>query len=259
MPLTTSTPIVEDMLRLVLGDGACVNALGMYTLRHLNAIHIGKLAEVSPRRARISSTLTFTCSSSLLVHPFLPVLSSPSLVTHHAPSLCILPCPSSLPSLLTHLYLLILPPCTCLSSLHHPSSPTFTCSSSLLAPPFLPIHSSPTLLAYPPSLCILLSHPLFTIPCKHPCSLLANHSLPVLSSSLITHFYLLILPPCTSLLAYPLFTLPSHQPLLVHPPALHILTSRASLHDPLSPTFTCSSSILARPNVPVLSSLSLLT
>ncbi|KAL3906262.1 MAG: hypothetical protein SGPRY_010614, partial [Prymnesium sp.] len=48
MPLTTSTPIVEDMLRLVLGDGACVNALGMYTLRHLNAIHIGKLAELRP-------------------------------------------------------------------------------------------------------------------------------------------------------------------------------------------------------------------
>lgn len=183
-----------------------------------------------PHNLNPPSSPTFTCSSSLLVHPYLPVLSSPSLVTHHALSLCILPCPAFLPSLLTHLYLLIPPPCTCLSSLHPPCAPTFTCSSSLLAHPFLPIHSSPTLLAHPHSLCILLSRPLFTIPCNHPCSLLAHQSLPVLSS------------------------LAPHPSLLAHPPALYILTCLSSLHPPSSLTLTCSSSRLTHPNFPCLSS-----
>ena len=47
MPLTTSTPMVAHMIRLMLGEGACVTSLGRYTLRTLNAMHIAKLKQAS--------------------------------------------------------------------------------------------------------------------------------------------------------------------------------------------------------------------
>lgn len=48
MPLTSSTPMVEHMVRLLLGDGGCVSSLGNHTLRSLNAAHIARLRRLRP-------------------------------------------------------------------------------------------------------------------------------------------------------------------------------------------------------------------
>lgn len=48
MPLTTSIPVVDHIVHLLLGQVPCLPTLGRLVVRHLNAAHLDTLARVRP-------------------------------------------------------------------------------------------------------------------------------------------------------------------------------------------------------------------